>query len=150
MKAVYPGTFDPITRGHIDVIERASKMFDEVIVGVTTNPQKKPLFSVEERKELVEKSIPNLSNVKVEIFDTLLVEFAKEKEAKIIIRGLREIMDFAEEFQRTIANRIMDEEIETVFIMTNEKYFFPFQQQNHLLILPLFQFLLALHKYVNR
>jgi len=124
MKAVYPGTFDPITLGHIDVIERAGKMFDKVIVGIATNPQKKPMFSIEERTKMVEESVKGFGNIEVKTFDGLLVEFAKEEEAKVIIRGLREMMDFAEEFQRTIANRILDAGIETVFIVTNEKYFY--------------------------
>ncbi|MFA7361654.1 MAG: pantetheine-phosphate adenylyltransferase [Candidatus Kapaibacterium sp.] len=120
--AVYPGTFDPITNGHLDVIERASKLFDEVIVGIAHNINKNPLFSKEERKELVLKVTGKYKNVKVEVFSGLLVNFAVKKKAKVIIRGLRAISDFEYEFQMSLTNRKLAPQVTTVFLMPNEKY----------------------------
>ena len=120
--AVYPGTFDPITNGHLDVIERASKLFDEVIVGIAHNINKNPLFSKEERKELVLKSASKYKNVKVEVFSGLLVDFAVKKKAKVIVRGLRAISDFEFEFQMSLTNRKLAPQVTTVFLMPNEKY----------------------------
>ena len=120
--AVYPGTFDPITNGHLDVIERASKLFDEVIVGIAHNINKNPLFSKEERKELVLEVTGKYKNVKVEVFSGLLVNFAVKKKAKVIIRGLRAISDFEYEFQMSLTNRKLAPQVTTVFLMPNEKY----------------------------
>ncbi len=120
--AVYPGTFDPITNGHLDVIERASKLFDEVIVGIAHNINKNPLFSKEERKELVQKTAGKYKNVKVEVFSGLLVDFAVKKKAKVIVRGLRAISDFEFEFQMSLTNRKLAPQVTTVFLMPNEKY----------------------------
>lgn len=120
--AVYPGTFDPITNGHLDVIERASKLFDEVIVGIAHNINKNPLFSKEERKELVQKTAGKYKNVKVEVFGGLLVDFAVKKKAKVIVRGLRAISDFEFEFQMSLTNRKLAPQVTTVFLMPNEKY----------------------------
>ena len=118
--AVYPGTFDPITNGHLDVIERASKLFDEVIVGIAHNINKNPLFSKEERKELVQKTAGKYKNVKVEVFSGLLVDFAVKKKAKVIVRGLRAISDFEFEFQMSLTNRKLAPQVTTVFLMPNE------------------------------
>lgn len=120
--AIYPGTFDPITHGHIDVIERASKLFDEVIVTVAQNISKNPIFSADERIAIVQEVIKNLDNVKVEKFDGLLVDFAVKKKANAIIRGLRAVSDFEFEFQMALFNRKLEPEIITVFLMPNEKY----------------------------
>lgn len=121
---IYPGTFDPITNGHIDIIHRASILFDKVIVAVTTNPSKSPLFRLEERIELVNSSIANIDadNIEVDSFDDLLVNYAIRKNATAIIRGLRAISDFEYEFQMALFNRKLSEKLITVFLMPNEKY----------------------------
>ncbi|MFH1347433.1 MAG: pantetheine-phosphate adenylyltransferase [Candidatus Margulisiibacteriota bacterium] len=120
--AIYPGSFDPITNGHVDVIERAAKLFDKVIVAVIRNPEKKPRFSLEERVEMLKKSLARDENVEVESFDGLLVSYAKKKNANIIVRGLRAVSDFDYEFQMALTNRKMVPEIETLFFMTDYKY----------------------------
>ncbi len=120
--AVYPGSFDPITNGHLDIIKRASKIFDEVIVCVLVNVDKKGLFHIDERVKLIEKVIKPYDNVKVESFNGLLIDFMKEKEAKVIIKGLRALSDFEYEFQMALMNNKLDSSIETVFMMTNAKY----------------------------
>ena len=120
--AIYPGTFDPITNGHLDIIQRAVNLFDRVIVGVTTNPAKTPLFSADERVEMIQKSVSNLASVAVEHFDGLLMNYANKKEANVIVRGLRAITDFEFEFQMALVNRRLAEHIVTVFLMPNEKY----------------------------
>ncbi|SRR3989338_10740320 len=119
--AVYPGSFDPITMGHLDVIERASHIFDKVIVAVGENPDKKCFFSVEERQDMARKATRKLG-VEVDHFSGLLVDYVKKKKAQIIIRGLRAVSDFDYEFQRALMNRKFDRDIETVFIMTRGKY----------------------------
>lgn len=121
-RAVYPGSFDPITNGHLDIIKRASVIFDEVVVAVLVNPDKKGLFDIEERVDLIEKSVSSFSNVKVRSFTGLLIDFMNKTEAKIIIKGLRAISDFEYEFQMALLNNKLNSEIETVFLMTNEKY----------------------------
>ncbi|MFH1391434.1 MAG: pantetheine-phosphate adenylyltransferase [Candidatus Diapherotrites archaeon] len=124
MKAIYPGTFDPLTNGHLDVIKRGLKMFDSLMIGVAVNPRKKPLFSTEERIEMLKESIKDLENVEVKSFGSLLVDFVKKEKGAIILRGLRETSDFSAEFQHAIVNRKLDSEIETVFVMTNAEYFY--------------------------
>lgn len=119
---IYPGTFDPITNGHIDIIKRAAQLFDKVIVAVTTNPSKSPMFSTQERLEMILESIPNLENLEVESFDDLVVNYANKKRATAIIRGLRAISDFEFEFQMALFNRKLSEKLITVFLMPNEKY----------------------------
>ena len=121
---IYPGTFDPVTNGHIDIIHRASILFDKVIVAVTTNPSKSPLFRLEERIELVNSSIANIDaeNIEVDSFDDLLVNYAIRKNATAIIRGLRAISDFEYEFQMALFNRKLSEKLITVFLMPHEKY----------------------------
>ncbi|MDT8716462.1 pantetheine-phosphate adenylyltransferase [Clostridium sp. 19966] len=120
--AVYPGSFDPVTNGHKDIIKRASKVFDEVIVAVLINPDKKGLFSIEERVELIKRVVQPYSNVKVESFSGLLTSFMRKKECKVIIRGLRALSDFEYEFQTALMNNKLDSSIETMFMMTNAKY----------------------------
>jgi pantetheine-phosphate adenylyltransferase len=120
--AIYPGTFDPITNGHLDIIERSVNLFDSVIVAVTTNPAKAPLFKVEERVSMIRKVTSDLSNVLVENFTGLLMNYAMKKGADVIVRGLRAITDFEYEFQMALVNRRLAEGIVTVFLMPNEKY----------------------------
>lgn len=124
MKAVYPGSFDPVTSGHIDIIERASKVFDELIIGVLVNANKKPTFNLEERVSFIERATKDIKNVKVEQFDGLSVDFAKKHDAKIIVRGLRAVSDFVSEIQIAQANHFINEEIDTMFFTTSLKYSF--------------------------
>ncbi|MED1202188.1 pantetheine-phosphate adenylyltransferase [Heyndrickxia acidicola] len=122
--AVCPGSFDPITYGHIDILKRAAKVFDQVYVAVLNNSSKKPLFNVEERKQLIEEVTKTIPNVKVDTFQGLLVDYAESKNANAIIRGLRAVSDFEYEMQLTSMNRVLNERIETFFIMTNSQYSF--------------------------
>lgn len=122
--AVCPGSFDPITLGHLDIIKRGAKVFDEVYVVVLNNSAKKPLFSVDERIELIQEVTKDIPNVKVDSFQGLLVDYAKSVNANAIIRGLRAVSDFEYEMQITSMNRVLNEEIETFFIMTNNQYSF--------------------------
>ena len=124
MKVIYPGTFDPITYGHLDLIERACRIFSYVLVGVAVNPQKRPLFSIEERVEMVKEVTRGFPKVEVEAFNGLLVDFARKKGIKIILRGVRAISDFEYEFQMALSNRKLAPEIETVFMMPKENYSF--------------------------
>jgi len=121
-RAVYPGTFDPITLGHIDIIKRASRMVDELIVGVLNNNSKTPLFTPEERVEMIKESVADMPNVKVVAFDGLLVDFAKQQKALFVVRGLRAVTDFEYEFQMAQANRIIDKDVDTVFLTTSNAY----------------------------
>jgi pantetheine-phosphate adenylyltransferase len=120
--AIYPGTFDPITNGHLDILERAVRLFDRVIITVAKNPSKKPLFDQEERYTLIRAAVKRYSNVEVDTFDGLLVEYAKKKHATALVRGLRAIYDFEYELQMALMNRKLDSTLETVFLMPNEKY----------------------------
>lgn len=120
--AVYPGTFDPITNGHIDIIKRASKLFDDVYVAVADNPAKEPLFSVEERVQMVKKSIKGIKNVAVEDFSGLVIDYVHKKKSIVVIRGLRMISDFEYEFQMALTNRKLAGDIETIFMMPSENY----------------------------
>lgn len=121
---IYPGTFDPITNGHIDVVRRASKLFERVIVGVAINPGKAPTFSLEQRVALAQESLQDIKEVEVCGFKGLLVDFAKEKNAKVILRGLRAVSDFEHEFQLASMNRRMEPEVETLFLTPAEQYTF--------------------------
>ncbi|AWZ48708.1 pantetheine-phosphate adenylyltransferase [Hathewaya limosa] len=121
-KAVYPGSFDPVTNGHLDIIERASKVFDELIVGVLVNPDKTGLFSAQERVELIKKVIEPYENVKVESFNGLLINFMNKHNSNVIVKGLRAVSDFEYEFQMALMNNKLDPTKETVFMMTNAKY----------------------------
>ncbi len=120
--AIYPGTFDPFTLGHLDIVERACRIFDEVIITIATNARKKPLFSVEERIDLIHDAVRRFPSVRAESFGGLLVDFARQKSAVAIIRGLRAISDFEFEFQMALMNRRLQKDITTVFLMPNEKY----------------------------
>ncbi|NBV74721.1 MAG: pantetheine-phosphate adenylyltransferase [Methylococcaceae bacterium] len=122
--AIYPGTFDPITNGHLDLICRAAKLFDHVIVAAATSLGKKPLFNLEERVEMIHEVVREFENVSVIGFDTLLVECAKRHQASVIIRGLRAVSDFEYEFQLAGMNRRLSPEIETVFLTPAEQYEF--------------------------
>ncbi len=121
-RAVYPGSFDPVTYGHLDIIERASSLFDEVVVGVIANPRKIPAFTMEERKEMLIEVTKGLKNVRIEIFSGLLVDFVKAQHARVIIRGLRAISDFEYEMQLAFTNRSLAHDVETMFLLTNMNY----------------------------
>lgn len=120
--AVYPGSFDPITNGHLDIIKRASRLYDKVIVGVLDNINKKPLFSVDERRDMIERVTGGIANVECDTFSGLLVDFLKCKNAAVIIKGLRTVADFEYEFQMALLNKALNPEFETVFMMTNSMY----------------------------
>lgn len=120
--AVYPGSFDPVTNGHIDIIERGLSIFDRIIVAVIKNPSKTPLFPIADRVAMIKQALKGKKNVSVESFDGLLVKFSKKVGAKAIIRGLRAVSDFEYEFQLALTNRKMKEDLETVFLMTDYKY----------------------------
>lgn len=120
--AIYPGTFDPITNGHIDILQRSLRIFDHIILGIGPNPKKTSLFSLEERIQMVKEAVKDVPNVSVETFDGLLVDFAKKNGASAIIRGLRAVSDFEYEFQMALMNRKLDDKIETVFLMPSEEY----------------------------
>jgi len=122
--AIYPGTFDPITNGHLDLVERSACIFDEVIVAISSNPRKNPLFSIEKRLELVNVTTAGMENVSVDSFDELLVDFVKKKNAHFIIRGLRAVSDFEFEFQLAAANRRLNEQAETIFLTPSESNYF--------------------------
>lgn len=123
-RAVYPGSFDPITSGHVDIIQRGLKIFDKIVVAVLENPKKKPLFSTKERMNMIQDYFVDQVNIEVKAFDGLLVDFAKKNDANIVIRGLRAISDFEYEFQMALMNRKLDPEIETLFMMPNLSYSF--------------------------
>ena len=120
--AVYPGTFDPITNGHLDIIERGLKLFDGLIVAIAESPAKEPLFDVDERVTMAKEAVKKYKNVKVESFNCLLIDYLRKKKANIILRGLRVISDFEYEFQMALTNRKLAPDIETVFMMTAEGY----------------------------
>ena len=122
--AIYPGTFDPVTNGHLDIIERASKLFDKVVITISVNSSKKPLFTKEERQDMIKNVTTKYKNVSVDVFDGLLVTYAKKKKASVIIRGLRAISDFDYEFQIALTNRKLEPEVNTIFLMPSEKYSF--------------------------
>ncbi|RUM41047.1 MAG: pantetheine-phosphate adenylyltransferase [Desulfurobacterium sp.] len=124
-KAIYPGTFDPVTLGHLDIVKRGIEIFQELIIGIAENPKKKPLFSLEERKEMFEESLKEIglyNKVKVKTFNSLLVEFAKKEGAVAILRGIRIISDMDHEFTMASLNRKLYPEIETVFLMPSDEY----------------------------
>lgn len=123
-RALTPGTFDPITNGHMDVITRASRIMDEVIVAVAVSDKKTPLFTLEERVSLVEQAVSHLPNVRVEQFNELLVDFARRMDAEVVVKGLRAITDFEYEFQMTAMNYKLDKELETAFIMSPPQYMY--------------------------
>jgi pantetheine-phosphate adenylyltransferase len=120
--AIYPGTFDPITNGHLDILERALKLFDRVIIAIARNSAKNPLFSEEERLAMIKESVKHLKGVEIDSFDILLVEYARKKKAAAVVRGLRAISDFEYELQMALMNRKLNEDLVTVFLMPNERY----------------------------
>lgn len=122
LRAVYPGSFDPVTFGHLDIITRSAKLVDELIVGVLVNNAKSPLFSVEERVKILEKTVENIPNVKVIPFEGLLVEFVRKMEAQMVVRGLRAITDFEYELQMAQTNHKLEPELETIFLTTSLEY----------------------------
>ena len=122
---IYPGSFDPLTNGHLSLIHRALRMFDKVIVAVAHNPNKKnAFFSLEERKQLIRESLPDEPRVEVDSFEGLLVHYARQKGVMVVLRGLRAVSDFEYEFQMANMNRKLDKQLETVFVMTGEDYFY--------------------------
>ncbi len=122
--AIYPGSFDPITYGHIDLIRRATQIFDKVIVAVAHNAHKKPLFTMEERAAMLREAVKDISKVEVDVFEGLVINYAKKKNVNVLIRGLRMISDFEYEFQMALTNRRLAKDIETVFLMPSEEYSF--------------------------
>ncbi len=124
VKAIYPGSFDPVTLGHIDIVKRASKVADELIIGVLVNSAKSPLFSLDERVDFLKEATKDYPNVRVEKFEGLTVEFAKKHGAKVIVRGLRAVTDFESEMQLAQSNHFIDPEIDTMFFTTSLEYHF--------------------------
>lgn len=123
-RGVYPGSFDPVTNGHLDIIQRSRRLVDELIVAVVINPSKSPLFTIEERKQMIRDSVGDLDGVRVESFTGLLVDYLQHEQANLIIKGLRALSDFEFEFQMALLNRMMSPTIETVFLMTSEQHAF--------------------------
>ena len=121
-KVLYPGTFDPITLGHLDIIKRAASIFEEVIIGVAQSPLKNTFFSCQERSDIVQKAIKSFKNVRVEEFEGLVVEFAQKKKIRVLLRGIRMISDFEYEFQMALTNRKLAPKIETMFLMPHPSY----------------------------
>lgn len=125
-RAIYPGSFDPVTNGHLDIIERGSKLFDEIVVAILNNPEKKPMFSIAERREMLTEVLPQINSddckIVVEDFSGLLVEYAKRREVQTIVRGIRAVSDYEYELQMALMNRRLEPNIETVFLMSADKY----------------------------
>ncbi|MFN7134024.1 MAG: pantetheine-phosphate adenylyltransferase [Myxococcales bacterium] len=121
---IYPGSFDPLTNGHLNLIHRALSMFDRVVVAIAFNPKKTPLFSVDERRQLILDAVANDPRVEVDAFQGLLVEYARKRQIRVVMRGLRAVSDFEYEFQMANMNRKLDPALETVFVMTGEDYFY--------------------------
>lgn len=122
MIAVYPGSFDPVTYGHLDLIKRASNIFDKIIVAVAHNKDKSPLFNIQERISMLKEATKDIKNVQIDDFDILTVDYVKKKSCKVVIRGIRMISDFEYEFQMALTNRKLESEIETIFMMPAESY----------------------------
>ena len=122
--AIYPGTFDPITNGHLSVVDRALKIFDKLVIAILTNPVKKPLFTLEERIYMIKEAVQNGANIEVDTFDGLLVDYVIQKETNVIVRGLRALSDFEQEFQTALMNRKLNREVQSIFLMTDYKWFY--------------------------
>jgi len=122
--AVYPGTFDPITNGHLSIVNRALKIFDKLIIAILNNPQKAPLFSLDERISMIKEVFRSKSNVEVDSFDGLLVDYVVKKKANVVLRGLRALSDFEYEFQMALMNRKLNREVQSIFLMTDYKWFY--------------------------
>jgi len=124
VKAIYPGSFDPLTNGHLDLIARAAKIFDHLVVAILRNSSKNPLFTVEERVAMLSEGIAEFENVSISTFDGLLVDFAREQKAQAVVRGIRAISDYEYEFQMALMNRRLSPDVETIFLMPDAKYSF--------------------------
>lgn len=124
MKAIYPGSFDPITNGHIDIINRSKDIFDELIIGITTNVQKKHLFTIDERKKMIEEIFKDDNKIKVKTFDGLLTSFCEEEKTNYVIRGLRAVSDYEYELQMAMANKSLNKNLETIFLVASHKFNF--------------------------
>ena len=122
--AVYPGTFDPITNGHLSIVNRALKIFDKLIIAILNNPQKSPLFSLEERILMIEEVLKSKSNVEVDSFDGLLVDYVIKKNSNVVLRGIRALSDFEFEFQMALMNRKLNRDVQSIFLMTDYKWFY--------------------------
>lgn len=122
--AIYPGTFDPLTNGHVDIVKRGRKLFDKVIISILVNKNKKPLFSVDERIALIQESLKDFSGVEVASFEGLVIDYAVERNAQAILRGMRAVSDFENEFQMAMFNRRLNREIQTIFLMTGMRWIF--------------------------
>ena len=121
--AIYPGSFDPLTYGHIDVVERSARLFDRVIMAIITNPEKTPLFTADERRTIIQEIVsPKFPNIEIDVFHGLLVDYARRKQAQVIVRGIRAVTDYEYEFQMALMNRRLEPRIETVFMMPAESY----------------------------
>jgi len=122
--AVYPGTFDPITNGHLSIVNRALKIFDKLVIAILNNPLKVPLFSLQERIDMIQKALKDRGNVEVDSFDGLLVDYVVKKQSNVILRGLRALSDFEYEFQMALMNRKLNREVQSIFLMTDYKWFY--------------------------
>ncbi len=122
--AVYPGTFDPITNGHLSIVNRALKIFDKLIIAILNNPQKEPLFSIEERISMIKDVLRSKSNIEVDVFDGLLVDYVLKKKSNVILRGIRALSDFEYEFQMALMNRKLNRDVQSIFLMTDYKWFY--------------------------
>ena len=122
--AVYPGTFDPITNGHLSILARALKIFDKLIIAILDNPNKVPLFTLEERKEMIQRVLRDMANVEIDSYDGLLVDYVVKKNTNVVIRGLRALSDFEYEFQMALMNRKLNRDVQSVFLMTDYKWFY--------------------------
>lgn len=122
--AIYPGTFDPVTNGHLSIINRGLKIFDKLIIAVLNNPQKTPLFSVEERVNMIREAIKSIPNIEIDTFDGLTVDYVVQKNSNVILRGLRALSDFEYEFQLALMNRKLNRQVQSVFLMTDYKWFY--------------------------
>lgn len=122
--AIYPGFFDPITNGHLSIVKRALEIFDKLIIAILNNPQKRPLFSVEERIYMIKETVKSMKNVEVDTFDGLLVDYAVQKRSNVVLRGLRALSDFEYEFQMALMNRKLNRSVQSIFLMTDYKWFY--------------------------
>ena len=122
--AVYPGTFDPITNGHLSIVNRALKIFDKLIIAILNNPQKRPLFSLEERIQMIQEVLKSKSNLEVDSFDGLLVDYVIKKKSHVVLRGIRALSDFEFEFQMALMNRKLNRDVQSIFLMTDYKWFY--------------------------
>ncbi len=122
--AIYPGTFDPITNGHLSIVKRAVKIFDKLVIAILNNPQKRPFFTLDERIDMIGKAVNGLHNIEVDTFDGLVVDYAVKKNANVILRGLRALSDFEYEFQMALINRKFNRDVQSIFLMTDYKWFY--------------------------